>query len=407
MLAMALLMVVGINLGALLAPLISPAFRLLPVPFLSKTLAYELAPQVPAAPVVSVVATGVSSVSIAPSATVVALTANATASHEADVTSSLKSIFQRWEAHLLLWLFLFALPFAFDFLMLGLDRYRSLVASVLKQESTLQTHGHGIRNFWAWAQKVDDAIGLRGRDLLDHTATLRKHSEQLDKFASTLNIQLTGRDDRLDSICDEFRNHDADIVRVFRVVRNLQADRSRFSRTITRLSTYSAGILGDIKTAVANRTTAFENLLNDFNIRLNRTQDDYTVVSQQLKDLSQQLDTILTERQLERTQMRDLELHLRAHVPANIYANNMFRDLEAKIPAGDTAGLIKAWMKAIEMQSEISNVNIKRVTEMVQALPSNPASREAPRTLLSTSVPVFAPTQTIRGPSPWGSSPQG
>jgi hypothetical protein len=104
--------------------------------------------------------------------------------------------------------------------------------------------------------------------------------------------------------------------------------------------------------------------------------------------------------------MRDLELHLRAHVPGNIYANNMFRDLEAKIPAGDTAGLIKAWIKATEMQSEISNVNIKRATEMVQVLPSNPTSRAAPSTLFSTSVPVFAPAQTTRGPSPWASSPQ-
>jgi hypothetical protein len=294
MLAVALLMVVWIDLDALLAPLVSPAFHLLPAPFVSQTLAYELAPQVSAAPVVSAVASAVSSVSFAPSATVVASTANATtASQEAVVTSSLQSMLQRWEAHLLLWLFLFALPFAFDFLMLGIGRYRSLVASVLKQESRLQTHGHDIRNLWAWAQRVDDTIGLRGRELLDHTATLRKHSEQLDKFASTLDMQLKERDDRLDSIYDEFRNHDADILRVFRLVRNLQADRFRFSRTITRLSTYSAGILGHIKTDVANRITAFENLLNDFNIRLNRRQDDYTVVSQQLKNLSQQLDTVL------------------------------------------------------------------------------------------------------------------
>jgi hypothetical protein len=310
-----LAVLLGLNLGALLTPMISPAFHLFPVPLPDQILAYEFAPRVSAAPIVSV--------SVVPSATVVFFTTAATtASLEAVATSSLQAIFQRWKSHLLLWVFLFALPFAFDLLMLGVGRYRSLVASASKHNSDLQRHGHDIRNLWSWAQGVDHTICLRGRDLFDYAATLRKHAEQLASIDRAISEQ-------------------------------------EIAMIINRLSSYSAGILQDLP------------------LRLNRTEHDYTVVSQQLEALSQQLEVIQTERQLERTQIQDLELRLRAHVPRNIYANNVFQELEVKIPAGDTAGLIKAWMKATEMQPEISNVNIKRVTESVQALPSNSAPRAA------------------------------
>jgi chromosome segregation ATPase len=279
-------------------------------------------------------------------------------------------------------------------------------------DTELEEHSQKLHNFWNWTRGLGRTVRQQARDIRSHTSTLKDHSEQLTQFAwihpnleslswrilsklSKLQSLISANTERLDQhdltfgyVEQDVKTLDDGLVQTGEAVhelqegvQDLQGDRNNIATIINRLCKYFTGALG----SVTRKVTLFDGRLRHIATRLSFTETKQD-------DLLRRVDRIKQEREKEQVSLSLLENHFRSYIPSNVYVKEFYAKDIIKVAPGDISGLFLAWIKATELQADISRPNITRATTM-GSLPTTPQTAPPVNQTLQGSAHSFSPRQ--------------
>jgi chromosome segregation ATPase len=181
----------------------------------------------------------------------------------------------------------------------------------------------------------------------------------------------------------EMDSMDKGLVDMSGAIRELQGESSEFAGITSRLCKYFDGAIQDVKGVIkafsrrlaryrrclrhtekglysqSRRLFRLQDTVEDLQRALLESQRSIRDLHDTVRDSQDAIYDLLQECQEKRNQDIQLERYLRRYVPSNKHVRKTYCSMVAKAPAGDLAYLHQCWMKAADLQSDISYMTFR------------------------------------------------